>query len=194
MAKAKTPAKPRAPRTKANVPGGSAAGKGAHDKGHNGDLPFADMQNLFLSHRGKILAQQAKVDAEKTKLDDIFATARGDGFTKKMFDCAAQLATTKGESAVKGDLEMRLTVASYIGHGLANQLDLFVHGAAGAKTTSAERSVDQAYADGKAASAGNQAAKPDAAPGTPMYDAYMQGFHDHGTAGLGTGTPAAKPN
>jgi len=173
MAKGNT--KPRAPRTKANVPGGSAAGPRAAKTGDNSaNMTPDEERQLFTSIRGKWLSAQSALKVAESKVDDVVAEARGAGFTKKMLQIADDLLTTRGESKIKGEVTERLKVARMIGHPMGQQFDLFEKGVAAKVAT-----VDRAYDEGKQASMENRPAKPADAPGTPGYDAYMRGFHDH---------------
>jgi len=167
---------PRAtPRTKANVPGGKAAGKGPPRAGDNSkNLTPDEERALFLSVRGKWQAAQNAVKVAEAKVDDVVAEARSAGFTKKMLQIADDLVTTRGESKIKGEIGDRLKVARMIGHPMGQQYDLFEKGVAAKVAT-----VDRAYDEGKQASMENRPAKPNDAPGTPGYEAYMRGFHDH---------------
>lgn len=143
-------------------------------RGDNGPpaLTFDEQQALFLSHRGPIVAAKAKFDAAKKALDELYAAAKKEGIPKKQFEIAADLAAgLKKEAKRRADVETVLRVARYIGHAMGEQFDLF---------SQPDRTplVDRAYQEGRQASLENRAAKPDYAPDTEAYRAYMAGFHD----------------
>lgn len=183
MAKKASTRRGGAPRTRATAPRASAAKPRAIKTGDNHvPLTFAQEQSLFLDHRRTIGAALALEEAAKKKRQDAEALARGDGFPTKLFKIARDLATTRGEARVEGDVGDRLKVARFIGHKMGAQWDLFEQASA-----KPEKSVDRAYDEGRQASAENRPAQPAGSPGSPEYDAHMRGFHDHQGSMLGRG-------
>lgn len=181
MAKASTtPRKPRA-RTKPNVPG--VAGNARASAGNNSaKMSLAEEQELFTSVRRKWLEVESRQKVIDKQREDVVAEARAGGFTKKMLQIADDLATTRGEAKIKGELTDRLHVARLIGHPMGAQYDLFE---AGVAEKNAAGSVDRAYDAGRQQSINNEANKPAGAPGSPEYESHMRGYSEHQTELLG---------
>lgn len=164
----------------------AAAAKAA--VGHNSADP--KLRELFLQHKPKIDRLKEAAASASGKLRAALKEAKADGFSKAQFDIARQLSTPEGEAEFRAELAGQVAAAMYIGSdigGLLGQLDLF----GPSRTDASER----AYDEGQKASMENRQAKPDYAPGTAQYEAYMKGFHDHQagiTAGFQSTDPGAK--
>lgn len=142
--------------------------------------PDADaMRALFLQHRKLWVAHAAKqavLDAQKR---DIKAAIKVDGFTLAEFVIADDLAGSLKQSQKReSEVARILRVAAYMGHPMGAQLDLF-------SQPDRTPSVDVAYDIGKMASMEGKSAKPDYAPETEQYRAYLSGYHDHQTKIMG---------
>lgn len=165
---------PRARKTDPNAPGASG---GSPRAGHNSKLTFEDEQQLFLRHRESWNAAQAKVAVAEKLLSDVVAALRSDGFTKKMFEYADDLATAKGEKRVVTAVADRVKVARFMGHPLgAAQLDLFNEGTA---VVPAALTLDDCYAEGKRCSMDNKPGKAPAHYSAEQIQSFMSGYHDH---------------
>lgn len=154
------------PKTDPAAPGGAAVGDNSAKR--NSD----EMGEAFRSHRSSWNGWKAKRAVVDALERDVKAALKSEGFTVKQFEIADQLGTLKGEAKVTGEVRDRLKVALWIGHPMGAQLDLF-------EQPDRTPVVDRAYAEGKAASMNDVAAKPPHAPDTEAYRAYMAGFHDH---------------
>lgn len=157
--------------------------------GHNSADP--KLRELFLQHKPKIDRLKEQVASAQGKYRAALKEAKGDGFSKDMFDVARQLSTPEGEAEFKADLHKQMTAALYVGSDIGTamtQLDLF-----GPSRTDA---TERAYDEGQKASMESRQAKPDYAPGTAQYESYMKGFHDHQkgiTDGFQSTDKGAKP-
>lgn len=136
------------------------------------DDDFQDKRERFLQHRKQIDHLLAKEAAAKALRVEAEKDAKAGGFAKKLFAIARDLTgTDKKAKKVKAEVVDRLTVARYIGDPLGKQLDLF------ADATAIER-VDP-YEEGEQASRDGKPAKPDHAPDTEAYIAWMAGYQTH---------------
>jgi hypothetical protein len=141
---------------------------------------------LFLDHHLPKIARLRNVAATaQANLRNGYKAAKTDGFLKRDFDVAFRLQGQLGEKEIKAEIARDMTIAKWLGYALGKQLDLFVD--------AVEHDVEgQAYAEGEEASRENRPAEPIYAPGTPGFEAYMQGFHDH-QEGLAKGIKKAEP-
>ena len=132
-----------------------------------------ESKTLFLDHHLPKLARLLDVAATaQANLRNGYKTAKADGFLKRDFDVAFRLKTQLGEKEIKTQIARDMTIAKWLGYALGKQLDLFVE--------ADDYDVEgQAYSEGEEASRDNKPATPVYAPGTPGFDAYMRGFHDH---------------
>lgn len=144
-----------------------------------------ESKQLFLDHHLPKVAQlKERAARAQADLRNGYKTAKKDGFLKRDFDVAFRLRTQTGERAIKAEIARDMTIAKWLGFGLGKQLDLFLE--------QDEHDIEaQAYADGEEASRDNKPASPIYAPGTPGYEAYMHGFHDH-QEGLAKGIKPAQ--
>jgi hypothetical protein len=191
MAKAKTPrtnktkAKPQTKPAAAAKPTKAEAAKVA--AGHNTVDP--KHRELFLVHQKAVDAAHKAQKEAVNRLRTMLKKAKADGFEKLHFDVARQLATPEGEAQYTERLRKELTAAQYVGSTIGNQLDLF----GGPDRTDA---TERAYDEGQKASMTSGPAKPDYAPGTLQYEAFMKGYQDHQggiTAGFKSIDKGAKP-
>lgn len=128
---------------------------------------------LFLDHHlPKIARLRELANTAQANLRNGYKGAKKDGFLQRDFDVAFRLKTQTGEKQIKAEIARDMTIAKWLGFGLGKQLDLFLE--------ADDHDIEaQAYADGEEASRTGKPAAPIYAPGTPGYDAYMKGFHDH---------------
>jgi hypothetical protein len=128
---------------------------------------------LFLDHHLPKIARLRDVVATATaNLRNGYKTANADGFLKRDFDVAFRLKGQLGEKEIKAQIARDMTIAKWLGFAIGKQLDLFLD--------ADDHDVEgQAYSEGEEASRENRPAEPIYAPGTPGFDAYMRGFHDH---------------
>ena len=128
---------------------------------------------LFLDHHlPKIARLKELANTAQANLRNGYKTAKKDGFLQRDFDIAFRLKTQTGEKAIKAEIARDMTIAKWLGFGLGKQLDLFLE--------ADEHAIEaQAYADGEEASRSGKPAAPIYAPGTPGFEAYMRGFHEH---------------
>jgi hypothetical protein len=134
----------------------------------------AEAKKLFLDvHLPKIAKLKAALATAQSNVRNGYKSAKADGFLQRDFDMAFRLQAEAGEKQIKMQIARDCTIAGWLGYSLGKQLDLFMQ---------EEDSHDvemMAYADGEEASRTGEPASPVYAPGTPGYDAYMRGFHDH---------------
>lgn len=178
MARKSTTKKPRT-RTKANAPGAAAAVPGHNsDAAAGGDddapveLSSDDMQALFFQHRTKWNEYKAKQAVVDQFYDDMTGALKNDGFTIKQMKIADDLMDVAGEAKVKAEVKDRLQVATWMGHPLGAQLDMF-------DQPDDTPLVDRAYAAGRRQSMQNLPLQPPHSPETEAYRAYCAGYHDH---------------
>jgi hypothetical protein len=138
-----------------------------------GDRVNEESKALFLDHHlPKIVSAKERAATAQANLRNAYKSAKADGFLQRDFDTAFLLKTQLGEKRIKEIIARDMTIAKWLGYSLGKQLDLFVQ--------EDEHDLEaQAYFDGEEASRSNQAAAPLYAPGTPGYEAYMRGFHEH---------------
>lgn len=130
-------------------------------------------KSLFLNtHLPEIAKLKDRAKSAQSYLRNAYKSAKKDGFLQRDFDVAFRLKTQLGERQLKSEIARDMTIAKWLGFGLGKQLDLFVE----AETRDIE---GQAHSEGEEASRNNEAANPVYAPGTPGYEAYMAGFHEH---------------
>jgi hypothetical protein len=134
---------------------------------------FDEERALFLSHNRVMIDARAKVNAAKAIELDALMAAKADGFDKKDFDIARDLAAGhKPEAKVETDVRRRLRVARFVGHKLGEQYDLF-------ELPDRTPAVDRAYDAGKQASMENKPRKPPHAPESEQYAAWIAGYNAH---------------
>jgi hypothetical protein len=128
---------------------------------------------LFLDHHlPKVARLRELSNTANANLRNGYKTAKKDGFLQRDFDVAFRLKSQTGEKQIKAEIARDMTIAKWLGYGLGKQLDLFVE--------ADDHDIEmQAYADGEEASRTNKPASPIYAPGTPGFEAYMRGYHDH---------------
>jgi hypothetical protein len=138
-----------------------------------GGMVNEESKALFLDHHlPKIARLRELSNTANANLRNGYKTAKKDGFLQHDFDVAFQLKTQTGEKQIKAAIARDMTIAKWLGYGLGKQLDLFVE--------ADDHDIEmQAYADGEEASRTNKPASPIYAPGTPGFEAYMRGYHDH---------------
>jgi hypothetical protein len=186
----------RAPRAaKSSAPKSPRKGTGGNPRAKPGtnlkDLSEDEVRHLFLKNRGEYIAAKAKEAAAKKVVDEIVTQAKGDGFTKKELDLSIDLADLKKEKKVIADVETRLRVARWIGHKMGAQMDLFAE-------PDRTPAVDRAREQGKMDSMEGKPCKPNFAPETEQYRAYMEGFNAdqdrlQGSVGRGNDGPPNPP-
>ena len=141
--------------------------------GHNSDQrSFDEKRESFLQHRSAWNGATAKVKAAKKIMDDVVASAKADGVTKKELQMADTLMGLGGEGVIKAEVTTRLRIARYLGLAIGNQMDLFAE-------PDRTPAVDRAFDEGKQASMENQTRKPPYDPSTPQYAKWLEGYADH---------------
>jgi len=121
----------------------------------------------FLHHRPSWVAANAKLKAAQAIVDEVVAALKEDGHTKKEMVIADLLAgNRRQELRVVADVEAKQRVASYMGHWLGNQMDLFTQ--------------SNPYEEGRTACLEGKRASPprDYLPGSPFYTRWLEGYHD----------------
>ena len=157
--------------------------KGAKAKGPKGkSVPAADRtvtasdndakRASFLHHRAAWVGVQAKLAAAQQLVAGVVEAMKADGIPKKEMAFADLLAGNhKQEMRAVNDVVMKIRVASYMGHAMGNQLDLFAE-------PDRTPAVDKAYDEGKQACMSHERASPPYAPGIPQYTRWLEGYHD----------------
>jgi len=161
-------AKPRKRKTKADAPGADAAGIG--DNSEKAVLTPDEKRQLFLSHRSSWAEYRAKVAAAEEFGKDVKAALKSDGFSVKDMQIADAL--VNDDTKVVAEVRNRLEIASWLGHPMGHQLEMF---------DEPDRTpvTDRAYDDGKMASMSDKQRKPPHSPETEAYRAWMAGYDDH---------------
>lgn len=141
------------------------------------EMPDAERQTLFLTHvdmRKRLDAEQKTLDKKK---DEAKAAAKNDGFTKKMLDFAVDGDDAKKDARIRREVQELMQVAQWMGSPINTQFNLF--GAAPPK--SQEVVVDQAHAEGRAASAEGRPRHVPVhyPPGTDAFNAWLDAFDTH---------------
>lgn len=145
--------------------------------GNSSEMPDAERQKLFLTH----VDMRKRLDAEKKSLDKKFeealAAAVNDGFSKRMLNFAIDGEDPKKDVKIRREVQELMQVALWMGSPLNTQFNLF--GPADPKTN--VMVVDQAHAEGRAASAeGRPRHVPvQYPPGTEAFNAWLDGFDGH---------------
>lgn len=162
--------------------------------GDNSDkMSEAERQQLFLKHNDTWLRLADELKSVKKKQDDAVAAAKNDGFTKKQLERALEMDDPKKDAKIHREVRELLQVAFWKGSPIKTG-DLF-----GAATPEPEATVtDQAYAEGRTASAHGQPRRVPVkypAPGE-AFNAWLAGFDDHQRelqGGVGRGAAGAPP-
>ena len=129
---------------------------------------------LFLDHHlPQISRLKDAAHRAQSNLRNGYKAAKKDGFLQRDFDVAFRLRTQTGEQQIKAQIARDGTIAKWLGYKLGSQLDLFL------KDDEDDSIEMQAYSDGEEASRSNKPASPIYAPGSPGYEAYMEGYNGH---------------
>lgn len=115
------------------------------------------------------LAAKNKSASEHSNLCKKMKSELGDDAVDLMKDMIAAR-TDEGEAALKAKMERAARAARYMAAPLGAQMELYDED----RTPAVDRATAEGLRDGKL----GVTAKPDYAPGTKQFDAYMQAWHD----------------
>jgi hypothetical protein len=171
---------PRGPRTKPGVPGSSGNKPAKRGPGDNGPAPLTDdeRRDLFLKHAEKLDVGKRGLTTAQTRLREIKALLKADGFSVKAVEDALLMDTPEGEAKIRDRLAATIEAARYKGSALGTQ---FTFDLGPDKTPS----VDIAFDQGKMASMQNKPRKPPHDPSVPQYASWMAGYDEHQTTLMG---------
>lgn len=129
---------------------------------------------LLNTHIPAYKSTKEKLGTANSNFRNALKAAKAHGFSREDIELAISLQDAEKEAREKARMTRRLVIAKMVGSDLGQQLDMFLD------ASSTPLAIEErAYQEGKMASAGNQAAKPDYDPGTAAHAAYMRGFHEH---------------
>lgn len=136
------------------------------------ELTDSERQELFIRDKAAFQVAKAKLDTATADLRNVRKRIKADGFSITQILTGIACSTPEGEADVKAQIAERLQAALWVGASWGDQLELF---------NEPDRTplVDRAFGEGKRCSMENKRAKPDYAPGTPGYVAFMNGYHEH---------------
>lgn len=149
---------------------------------------------LFEHHLKKVRPLADRVASLIGDLRALYKVAKADGFTSEQFKLAMDVSNADGTENIEGveklkdKLRRQAATLLYIGSSLGTQFDMFAQ----PEAPSEEESLRVAYDTGKRCSQQDNKADPrDYAPGSPQYNRYMEGFHDHEAKKLAGMKPTA---
>lgn len=142
------------------------------------NMNAAERQALFITHNtmwSRLADEQKSLDKKK---DEAVKAAKNDGFSKKMLDVALKMDDPEKDAKLRAEVRALLQVAAWKGAPIDTRFDLF----GGATPPKDQATVtDQAYAEGRTASAHNQPRRVPVqypAPGE-AFNAWLAGYDDH---------------